>query len=227
MGPILHGGFHPWQLLQPMLEQPLITSSISFLYNLWFFVMFTVVLWQAWSQNLYIRMRFLWSFVLLWVLLGTIAAILLSSAGPCYYGRVTGLPDPYAPLMDYLRHVSRTYPVWALGTQEQLWLGYKTGGTHLVGGISAMPSLHIATSVLFALVGWKASPYLGIALTFFAIVIQIGSVHLGWHYAIDGYFAAVCSIGIWWTVGTVLRRARYGQLSQGQDGILALQVGRK
>ena len=32
-------------------------------------------------------------------------------------------------------------------------------------------------------------------------VLFIGSVHLGWHYAVDGYVAIVGTAAIWWAVG--------------------------
>ena len=59
--------------------------------------------------------------------------------------------------------------------------------------------------VLLAIVAWKTHRLLGIAYTAFAVVIQIGAVHLGWHYAIDGYVSAVCVPALWWAVGRGLR----------------------
>ena len=73
-------------------------------------------------------------------------------------------------------------------------------------GISAMPSMHVALATLFALVGWRTNRWVGIATTLFAVIIQIGSVHLGWHYAIDGYAGAVGMIVIWLLVGRALAR---------------------
>ena len=66
-----------------------------------------------------------------------------------------------------------------------------------------MPSMHNATAVLLALVGWKISRPLGIGLTAFAVLILLGSVHLGWHYAIDGYFALVLALASWWISGLI------------------------
>jgi hypothetical protein len=42
-------------------------------------------------------------------------------------------------------------------------------------------------------------------MTLFAIVIFIGSIHLGWHYAIDGYASALATAAIWIAVGRLLR----------------------
>ena len=202
----LHGGEHVWRLLQPVLGTPFVTTTINVFYNLWFFVLLLTFIWQALSiKRPQLRMQFLLAFLLCWILLGTVLATILSSAGPVYYGRVTGLADPYAPLMAYLYAVAERYPVWALTVQESLWATYQAGGTDFGSGISAMPSLHVATSVLFALAAWRINRALGFAFGVFALIIQIGSVHLAWHYAIDGYLSAVLVIPIWLMAGRLAR----------------------
>jgi membrane-associated phospholipid phosphatase len=139
------------------------------------------------------------------VLLGSLLATLLSSGGPVYFGRLTGLPDPYVPLMDYLQAAGEVSVVWALKVHDALWQSHMTGAYDFGSGISAMPSIHVATAVLFALLGWRVDRRLGIAFTVFAAVIMIGSVHLAWHYAVDGYLSAVLTVLIWrfcgWWVG--------------------------
>ncbi len=198
----LHGGYHPWELLQPILGAPFLTSAINFPYNLWIFVTFFTLIWQTFSQrDPALRMRFLVSFLLCWMVLGTVFATLLASGGPCFYGRMTGLEDPFQPLMQYLYAVNEHYPVWSLTVQERLWATHESAGSALGHGISAMPSLHVATSVLFALLGWRIGRIVGIAYTVNALLVLVGSVHLGWHYAIDGYAAAAAAALIWWAVG--------------------------
>jgi hypothetical protein len=39
----------------------------------------------------------------------------------------------------------------------------------------------------------------------FLLVILIGSVHLGWHYAIDGYVGIIGTLILWWACGRLLR----------------------
>jgi hypothetical protein len=203
----LHGGFYPWQLLQPLLGVPIITSSVTFLYHLWIFVLCGVVLWQMLSTgNERRRMQYLVTLVLLWILVGNLAATVFSSAGPVYFGRVTGLPDPFAPLMDYLRYADRTTGVMALEVQELLWQSYLHQGAEIGRGISAMPSMHLASSFSFVLIGFATSRRLGILFGAFCLVILIGSVHLGWHYAIDGYVAIALTWIIWIMVGWLLNR---------------------
>ena len=69
-----------------------------------------------------------------------------------------------------------------------------------------MTSMHVASSVLLALLGWRLRPAAGVALTVFAVLILAGSIHLGWHYAVDGYAGAVGAILIWTLVGWLQRR---------------------
>ncbi len=203
----LHAGRQPWEWLQPLLGHPYVTSAVNIVYNAWLIVMYGVWMWQAFSTKApSLRMQFFLSFVVSWVLLGNVLATLLSSAGPCYFGRVADGPDPFAALMAYLREVGAHLPVWSLQTQEMLWQDSLRPGVELGSGISAMPSMHVATSVLFALLGWRVSRRLGFAFTAFAAVIMLGSVHLGWHYAVDGYVGAAGAAAVWYAVGRLLSR---------------------
>jgi hypothetical protein len=203
----LHGGVAPWELLQPLLGYPVVTHAINWAYNFWFYFLSLIWVWQAFRQSDNgLRLQFFLSLTLGWILLGNVAAAWLSSAGPCYYGRIVGLPDPYAPLMSYLYHVDETHSIWALGAQEMLWGNYQMRDVMVGSGISAMPSMHVAIATLFALVCWRVRRWLGIVMTIYALIIMLGSVHLGWHYAVDGYLGAAGMLAIWWCVGWCLKR---------------------
>ncbi len=69
-----------------------------------------------------------------------------------------------------------------------------------------MPSMHVASSFLFVLLSWRVSKPLGWLLTGFLILILIGSVHLGWHYAVDGYLALALTWPIWRLSGWLVDR---------------------
>ena len=198
----LHFGYRPWELLQPVLGHPLITMALNVNYNLWFFVMNMFWVYYAFlSKPSAERTRFFVAFMLIWSLGGTLAAIFSSSAGPCFYGRIGLSPDPYAPLMAYLNHVHDIYPLWALDTQNMLW-DYRSAGS-VFGGISAMPSMHNATTLLFVLTAWNKGIWLRNVLIAHMMLVFIASVHLGWHYAVDGYGAWLIALPLWWIAGRI------------------------
>jgi hypothetical protein len=200
---LIHGGVQPWTWLQSIFGHPAVTSTINFFYHIWFFVIFSSVYIAAFStQNKRLRMQFLLSFVLSWILLGNIIAATMSSVGPCYYGFAYPDNNPYTPLMSYLHDANLKAPIWALDVQDMLWEDYKKG-TGLFG-ISAMPSMHVATAVLLSLAGFKVSKLVGFSLSIFAVIIMIGSVHLGWHYAVDGYIGTFGAYIIWHGTGWLM-----------------------
>jgi hypothetical protein len=203
----MHGGTAPWLLLHALLGKPIVTHYINIAYAVWFIVLCFTWVWQVFSlRDERLRRQFLWTLLVVWILLGNLAALYLSSAGPCYFGRITGLPDPFQPLMAYLSQANNDNPVWALIAQDVLWQNYIGREVELAAGISAMPSLHVALTTLFSLVCWKTNRWLGALMTAYALVIMVGSVHLGWHYAVDGYVGALGTILIWRIVGWCLKK---------------------
>ncbi|QEX20401.1 hypothetical protein FRZ61_03180 [Hypericibacter adhaerens] len=202
----LLGGAAPWELLHPLLGHPWITAAISWVYNLWFPMLAFMMTWQAFAQgNPRLRAQYFYATFLTWILLGNIAAIFLSSVGPCYFGRVVGGVDPYGPLMAYLREADQHMTVMSLWAQDMLWAAYQQNAATLGSGISAMPSLHVAMALIFVLVGWRSSRLLGLFFAGFFLVIAIGSIHLGWHYAVDGLAAILGVLAIWFASGWLAR----------------------
>jgi len=203
----LHGGRQPWVWLQPLLGHPLVTKATYIVYILWFFVLQGVVFWQTFSVSRpLLRMQFFLTFVLSWALLGSIGGTLLSSAGPVYYGELVAGPNPYALQMDYLRSLDPAGGFSLVEIQNWLWRVYSEGDVAQFSGISAMPSMHVAMVAIFALLGWRVHWALGIGFTLFALSILVSSVHLAWHYAVDGYAGILGVCLIWALVGAVLRQ---------------------
>ena len=204
----LHFGRQPWEWLQPILGYPRVTSAFSVVYALWFFVLYGVNFWQAFSRgNPELRMQYLLCTVLVWSVLGDVGCTLLASGGPVYFGRLTGLPDPFAPLMQYLHSANEVSRNLSIGIQEAMWRLYLVNGQggEINGNIAAMPSLHVATSCSFWLVARATNAKLGYAFGTFLILMLIGSVHLGWHYAIDGYAGILGTIALWYGAGRLVR----------------------
>jgi hypothetical protein len=200
----LHFGTQPWVWLQPLLGYAPVTFLININYNFWF-----LVTWLMWVHFAFtdrpseLRTRFFLSFFAMWVFIGGILAIWFSSAGPCFYGRLGLTPDPYADLMTYLRGANEVLPIWAIPVQDELWQGYV--GNSVIAGISAMPSMHNGSALLYALAGYQVSRFAGRLLSVHAILIFIGSIHLGWHYAVDSYLAWAITLVIWFAVAPVSR----------------------
>jgi len=203
---LLHGGYQPWELLQPFLGYPLVTYIFSVAYALpWYTLILMMQFWLTFSVNPQ-RMRFLLTYLLCWTLLGTGLAILFSSAGPVYYGRVVIGPDPFVPLLAYLGDVGQAYELPSSIAQAYLWDSYEKDFLRLGNGISAMPSLHLAMAFLLVLVSWRMHWCVRLVAILFLAALLVGSVHLAWHYAIDGYVGIVATGLIYLMVTRLLAR---------------------
>lgn len=173
--------------------------SVAEIYG-WFGVLWLGVIWQAVHGREPVRSQFLMTLALVWILLGTGMAMTMSSAGPVYFGRVTGVVDPHEPLMAYLRMVDGETSLHAIAIQESLWTWYTEWGR-----ITAMPSLHLAIITAVILAGIRTHRWLALGLVPFGIMILVGSVHLGWHYAIDSYVGIGATLLLWWVCGHLMR----------------------
>ena len=216
----VHFGIDPWRLLHPLLGYKPVTYLINYGYAMWFLVLqWSLVMQAASTGDRRRRMQFLLTMALSWVLIGNVAATFLSSVGPCYYALVFDGPDPYQPLMAYLHEVEQALkvtiggqevqvPFLALELQDTLWQSQVNGDYGLAKGISAAPSMHVASSWIIARLAWSMGRTAKIFGSLFLLLILVGSVHLGWHYAIDGYLAIAGAWVLWRLTGWWLDRPR-------------------
>ena len=199
---LLHLGRHPWEWLQPIVGRPVVTRALDFIYfPLWFPVVFGIFTWQTWRAPGAARTRFAATFLATIILVGTLAATVLASAGPQFFARIVEGPDPYAPLLAYLDEVSRTGPLVAVQIREWLWAVHEQDSVVGGAGIAAMPSVHVALAELCAIVGRRRGGVTGALTTTFSLLTLVGSVHLAPHYAIDGYASIAIVHGLWWLTG--------------------------
>lgn len=208
----LHFGVSPWEITHQLLPNALSTLVINFLYNLWFFLMWGMLLFFiVYRKNDQLRNQFILTFLISWFLLGNVIATWLSSAGPAFFHHFYE-QDLYQELMVRLRTQDTQlkeagfFSLWVLSSQDMLWDSYITGIRGRGTGISAMPSLHVTIAVLMAITIYKLNRKIGYVAWVYAFFIQVGSVHLAWHYAIDGYIGALLVVILWHSIGYILRR---------------------
>jgi membrane-associated phospholipid phosphatase len=153
---------------------------------------------MAWTKHRSLRLCFFVSTLLVWILLGSGLGTILSSAGPCYYSEtVSASEDPFAPLVSKLNEIHEGNFLYAINNERLLWKAKLEGQWWPFGGISAMPSIHLAMAALFVLVAFDHNKWLGMFFVAYLFVIQIGSVILAWHYGIDGYAGIILAYVIW------------------------------
>lgn len=210
---MLFFGHDPWRITHALLGGTWPTFVLQLAYNMWFVVMSMSLVYAVMRpERVALRVRYVVAFLACWMLVGSLAAYAMASAGPCYYERVLG--DPYfAPLMERLqfldgqiRALHPHFGVWAVSTQDMLWNAFTARKELFGGGISAMPSMHVAVAVLMALAGRELGRVPGLLLWGYAAMIWIGSIHLAWHYALDGIVAAGITLAIWRTSGVLTER---------------------
>lgn len=190
-------GQDAWRLTHGLFPGTTATILFDMFYLLWFLVLqlsgFSIAVLPS-SHPL--RLRFLTACGLTWLVAGVVLAIAFASAGPVYMERITG-DASFSPLMQRLHAQAQSAEIFALAGHELLWDGYTGANGTPAYGISAFPSLHVAFAALSACLGFAVSRVLGWMLAAFTLIILVGSVHLAWHYAVDGFAGIALAIGFW------------------------------
>lgn len=200
---VLHLGFHPFEILFGIFPDKGLLNFIAYNYSFWFsalfFVMYTTCFVRTDSPE---RMQFLLALVLACAVGGNLMATIFASAGPVYYESL-GLGQTFAPLDQLLQDRSGRALRAVFRLQDQLWEMYTLPESFSV--ISAFPSMHVTTSTLMAIIAFKYRRWAGILMTIFACLIMVGSVMLGWHYAVDGYAGVLLAVASWKASGWLIR----------------------
>ena len=132
---------------------------------------------------------------LTWLIGGIVLAYMTPAAGPIFAHLFDpALGERFADLR--LSLLSRLQPDGAI-IQMQNYLAAALGSkvAEEGGGISAMPSMHVATAMLYVLAA-RGTRWFWSAVAF-AVLTCIGSVHFGYHYALDG-LVAILVAGLCW-----------------------------
>jgi hypothetical protein len=196
-------GTDPWRLLQPILGYPLVTAALAQLYHTWFLLIYAGALFFAFLvKDRTLRYRYFLSYFLLWTIGGMAIAVGFASVGPCFLEPLLG-DAHFAEQMAYLEAADRRYSVPVLDVQRELIEWFRAGDYGLGRGISAMPSMHVGLAFLFFLAMRHVSRAAGWFFGTFCFLIAIASVHLAYHYAVDGYASIALVSTIWVASGKI------------------------
>lgn len=214
----IHFNHMPWEITHKLFSSPIAGATINFFYNVWFFIMWLfLVTFLCLVSRPQLRLQVLLTFCLVWIINGNLAATMLSSVGPCYYNQLYPELDTFNQLFlslnkqnDWLLTNNNFFNIWALKTQDDLWQSYLTATNGLGDGISAMPSIHLSIATLIAFALSHCHKYLKWLGWLYVGIIEVGSVHLGWHYAVDGYLSIVLTCLLWFSVNKwIIKRTNH------------------
>jgi hypothetical protein len=191
--------------LQPALGYPIVTALLAVLYHAWIMLIYVGVLFFLFYRAAApARRQYFLCFVLIWTVIGGGLATIFASVGPCFVGPIFGDPT-FDDHMAYLRAANEQFPVLTLTVQDLLLQWYHEGERGLGSGITAMPSMHVAMAQLTWLGMRRVSRAAGRWFFAFFLLIWIGSVHLAYHYAVDGLVSVIATTAIWAACGALLR----------------------
>ena len=204
----LHFGHSPDEFVVAITQMFHLGHVFDVAYFLWFVVMYLSLGFTLfWDNDLKRRLRFLWCFLLSWILLGSVLGTWFSAAGPLFYHNFfPHKPDPYADFVRYIDDFGhKDFPI-AYWSGKHL-LEWTTNGEIVnFNAVAAFPSMHIAIAWLATLYGFSISRKLGYAGAAFCVLIYFATVLFGFHYALDSYVSLICVSLMWWAAGKLLDR---------------------
>ena len=188
-----------------MVNSPMIIRAIDILYLCWFYLLFLSCLWMAWTPRRHLRLCYLVSTLLVWVIIGSVFGHHFVECGSLFLfaGRLVE-HNPYAPLMRRLSEISElgtqgngmhlhaTFNQAGLWGREDsrrmgaVWTVYRLCRAFIWPWQHSMPGLPL-----------RCANGLAGDLLAYVVLILIGSIILGWHYAVDGYAGIILASLIW------------------------------
>jgi len=214
-------GHDAWEVTHALFGALLPTLILDMAYAIWLPIMFlfpAAVVIAIRDQT--VRGRLVGTWVVPWIVIGSLGAWGLASAGPCYFNELIGPHAGYVRLHDALIALDRQAAryglhIQALHFQEMLRLS-QGGPLVFASGISAMPSMHVAMATLFVIGAFQHSGKIGWCFFGYALMIWLASIHLGWYYASDGLLGAAMMTGLWALSGPVSQLIYSGLHAKGR-----------
>lgn len=183
-------GVHPQSVVVPFVEKLHAATAMTVFYNCWFLVLIVFCGYAIFfDKNLRRRLTYLWTFLLVWIVGGSILATVFSSVGPAFYHEFyPHLPDVYRGMLGNTMSSSTVF---------KMVVEWSRGAQHICpNGLSAFPSMHICIAALVCIYASRLNKYLCAAVCIFGIGVFAATIYTGLHYMVDGYagiaLAAVC-----------------------------------
>lgn len=178
---LLFLGHDPWRLLDWLNSVP----AAIFYHRGWFAMMIVTLLVVLSRPASARKSAVMLSYFILWSIVGPVVHILLPAAGPVFYEKLgygsdfagIRVPEEMTQMSDYL---------WTVYQGDQFGPG---------SGISAMPSMHIATTAWMIIAIYVLARRWTAPMAALGFLIFLLSISLGWHYAADGIAGGVLALG--------------------------------
>ena len=196
-------GKDPWLYFEGVYDNALLMNAIDKLYMWWAALVAGFWVWALCSRRMerQRRYQYIFAMVLVWFIAGNVLATLLSSVGPVYYAEFFADADAFAALTANLEQANAALGgnLRAVNYQEYLLYYYYNPETRFAG-ISAIPSLHVATTLMMLFLFWRMRIAREVLIAY-NLVIYCGSIILGWHYGVDGLISVPIALACWWLGG--------------------------
>jgi len=150
--------------------------------------------------------QLLLTYFLIQGVLGSWGQFLFPSGGPIFWhdlglgNRFDGMDPP--PLVAAAR--------------DYLWQKHLGNAADFAGGISAMPSIHVAMAMWMLLVARSIFRKMYRPMIVYFAIISVGSVYTGWHYAVDAIAGALGAVVCYRLAGVIVERIPESWLGQAQ-----------
>jgi hypothetical protein len=181
---LLFFGHEPWTLLTWLNS----FAMAIFYHRAWFAMMIVTLLVVLSRPSSPQKSAVMMTYFLLWSVVGPVIHVLMPAAGPVFFAKL-GYGDRFAGIQ---------IPPEMTEVSDYLWRVYQTDHFGPGSGISAMPSLHIATTAWMVLAIYTLARKWTWAVTVPGVLIFLLSISLGWHYAADGIVGGAAAVGCYW-----------------------------